>query len=29
MGARGRARVASRFLWRHVAERLERVLVES
>jgi glycosyltransferase involved in cell wall biosynthesis len=27
MGARGRARVASRFLWRHVAERLERALI--
>jgi alpha-maltose-1-phosphate synthase len=27
MGARGRARVAARFLWRHVAERLDRALM--
>lgn len=27
MGAGGRARVAGRFLWRHVAERLDRALV--
>jgi starch synthase len=27
MGARGRARVGARFLWRHAAERLERALV--
>ena len=27
MGARGRARVASRFLWSHVAERLEEALL--
>jgi glycosyltransferase involved in cell wall biosynthesis len=27
MGARGRARVAARFLWRHAAERLERALL--
>lgn len=27
MGARGRARVAARFLWSHVAERLDRALV--
>jgi alpha-maltose-1-phosphate synthase len=27
MGARGRARVESRFLWGHVAERLEEALL--
>jgi starch synthase len=29
MGARGRARVAERFLWSHVAERLEDALVDA
>ncbi len=29
MGARGRARVASRFLWSHVAARLDRALVSA
>jgi alpha-maltose-1-phosphate synthase len=29
MGARGRARVAARFLWSHVAARLERALLSA